>query len=136
MEDLSNGISITDMTLNDFRMDLAEYLKEHAQAWRRCRPASSPRPLDQLFGNLLEEGDLAPGVIFCLRSDNAKVRTDSTYALAPHYLVYVSDDGETRLNFTNARKILDVLKKMAMGRSHPDPHAVAASMPLPATATI
>ena len=44
--------------------------------------------LDQLFGNLLGDEDLAPGVIFCLRSDNAKVRIDSTYALAPHYLVY------------------------------------------------
>ncbi len=126
-EDLGGGISITDMTLNDFRMDLAEYLKGYAQGLEAMPPgAFAVARLDQLFGNLLEEGDLAPGVIFCLRSDNARVRADSTYALAPHYLVYVSDDGETRLNFTNARKILDLFKKLTLGRSHPDPHAVAA----------
>ena len=126
-EDLGGGISITDMTLNDFRMDLAEYLKGYAQSLEAMPPgAFAVARLDQLFGNLLEEDDLAPGAIFCLRSDNAKVRTDSTYALAPHYLVHVSDDGETRLNFTNARKILDLFKKLTLGRSHPDPHAVAA----------
>ncbi|NEX23460.1 hypothetical protein G3480_24755 [Thiorhodococcus mannitoliphagus] len=39
------------------------------------------------------------------------------------YLVYVSDSGEARLNFTNAHKILDLLKKLTLGRSHPEPQA-------------
>ncbi len=127
VEDLGGGISITNMTLNDFRMDLAEYLKEHAEVLEGMPPgAFAVTPCDDLFENLLGEGRLERGVIFCLRSDNAKVRADSTYALAPHYLVYVSDDGEPRLNFTNARKILDLLKKLTLGRSYPEPHAVAA----------
>ncbi len=126
-EDLGGGISITDMTLNDFRMDLAEYLKGRVETLDAMPPgAFAVVRLDQLFGNLLGDEALAPGVIFCLRSDNARVRTDSTYALAPHYLVYCSDDGETRLNFNNARKILDLFKKLTLGRSHPDPHALAA----------
>jgi hypothetical protein len=126
VEDLGGGISITDMTLNDFRMDLAEYLKEQTQVLESApRGTFAVTTSDDLFEHLLDEGRLKPGVVFCLRSDNAKVGTDSTYALSPHYLVYVSDDGETRLNFTNARKILDLLKKLTLGRSYPEPHAVA-----------
>jgi len=117
LEDLSNGISITNMTLNDFRMDLADYLKEHSGRLEHTAPG--------IFAvtqadDLVEDDNLAPGVIFCLRSDNAKVRIDTTYALAPYYLVYVSDTGEVRLNFTHTKQILDLLKKLSLGRVNPD----------------
>jgi len=95
LEDLSNGISITDMTLNDFRMDLTGYLKEHAgQLENMPLGAFAVTKPDDLI-----EEDLEPGVIFCLRSENAKVRADSTYALAPYFLVYVSESGEITQNF-------------------------------------
>ena len=74
--------------------------------------------------DLIEE-DLEPGVIFCLRSENAKIKSDNTYALAPHYLVYVTDAGDIRLNFTHSKQILDLLKKLSLGRSNPDDDAVA-----------
>nr|MBC8433248.1 DEAD/DEAH box helicase family protein [Candidatus Desulfatibia vada] len=121
LEDLGGGISITDMTLNDFRMDLAEYLKEHADRLEQMPPgAFAVTHLD----NLIEEDGLEPGVIFCLRSESAKVSTDSTFALAPHYLVWVSESGEVQMNFTQAKKILDLLKKLSLGRSQPDEGAV------------
>lgn len=121
IEDLSNGISITDMTLNDFRMDLANYLKEHAAGLEHMPPgAFAVTQMD----DLIADEDLEPGVVFCLRSESNKVKVDNTYALAPHYLVYVSDSGEVRLNFTHAKRILDVLKKLALGRTHPDDSAV------------
>ncbi|MBW1795255.1 MAG: DEAD/DEAH box helicase family protein [Deltaproteobacteria bacterium] len=122
LEDLGGGISITDMTLNDFRMDLAEYLKEHADRLEHMPPgAFAVTRVD----DLIEEEGLEPGVIFCLRSESAKVTTDSTYALAPHYLVWVSESGEVQMNFTRAKKILDLLKKLSLGRSQPDEGAVA-----------
>lgn len=127
VEDLGGGISITDMTLNDFRMDLADYLKTNAQALEATPlGAFAVTRLDDLVKNLVDESRLDSGVIFCLRCDNAKVRIDTADSLTPHYLVYVSDDGETRLNVTNPRKILDLFKKLTLGRSHPDPRAVAA----------
>ena len=117
LEDLGGSISITDMTLNDFRMDLAGYLKEHADCLEHMPPgAFAVTRVD----DLVEEEGLGPGVIFCLRSESGKVKTDSTYALAPHYLVWVSESGEVRMNFTQAKKILDLLKKLALGRSQPD----------------
>ena len=122
LEDLGGGISITDMTLNDFRMDLTEYLKEHGDRLEHMPPgAFAVTHID----NLIKEEGLEPGVIFCLRSESAKVNTDSTYALAPHYLVWVSESGEVQINFTKAKKVLDMLKKLSLGRPQPDESAVA-----------
>jgi hypothetical protein len=74
---------------------------------------------DDLIGD-----EIKPGVFFCLRSENAKVKTDNSYALAPYYLVYVADTGEVLLNFPHAKKILDLIKKLSLGHSHPDMEAV------------
>ncbi|MBL4810609.1 MAG: DEAD/DEAH box helicase family protein [Phycisphaerales bacterium] len=122
MEDLSNGISITDLTLNDFRMDLVEYLKEHEDRLENMPLGAFAVTTDDAMINI--EG-VGPGVIWCLRAENAKVRSDSTYALSPHYLVYVADDGEVKLNFTSTKRILDIFKKLSLGRSQPDDAAVA-----------
>ena len=122
MEDLSNGISITDMTLTDFRMDLADYLKEHMDRLEHMPPGVFAVTETD---DLIEEESLEAGVVFCLRSDNTKVRVDTTYALAPYYLVYISDAGEVRLNFTHTKRILDLLKKLSIGRVNPDEKAYA-----------
>ena len=127
IEDLGGGISITDLTLNDFKMDLSSYLKHHAEelaslplgAWSVALPAGQED--EELFA----ESGLKPGAFFCLRSENARVTVDSTYALSPHFLVYVGDDGEVVLNFTQTRRFLDLVKKLALGRSQPDPAAHA-----------
>ena len=122
LEDLGGGISITDMTLNDFRMDLTEYLKEHNHLLEHMPPgAFAVTHID----DLIKTEGLEPGVIFCLRNESAKMDTDSTYALSPHYLVWVSEYGEVQMNFTQAKKILDLLKKLSLGRSQPDESAVA-----------
>lgn len=122
IEDLSDGISITDLTLNDYRMDLGDYLKEHGDTLAQMPlGAYAVTEIDDLIAN---EG-LAPGVIFCLRNMNARVHGDPTYALAPHYLVYVSDNGSVRLNFTHVRPILDALKRLSLGRARPDRSAIA-----------
>ena len=120
LEDLGGSISITDMTLNDFRMDLSEYLKEHTDHLEQMPPGvfTVTRMAD-----LIENEGLEPGVIFCLRNESARVKTDSTYALAPYYLVWVSETGEIQLNFTHAKKILDILKKLSIGHADPDEKA-------------
>ncbi|MDA3950487.1 MAG: C-terminal helicase domain-containing protein, partial [Spirochaeta sp.] len=117
IEDLSNGISITDLTLSDFKIDLLEHLKEHTESLTSTPLGTfAVATSDELVRN----ENLAPGIIFCLQSDNQKVRLDSTYALAPYYLVYVTDQGEVRLNFTQTRQILDVFKKLTLGRQNVD----------------
>ena len=105
IEDLGENISITDLTLNDFRMDLTGYLKEHREELERKSLGA--------FAVAEADEDLPPGVIFCLRSENPKVDTDTTYALAPHYLVHISDSGVVTLNYAQAKKVLDLLRKAA-----------------------
>ncbi|MBK1718110.1 DUF6575 domain-containing protein [Thiocystis violacea] len=120
IEDLGGGISITDLTLNDFKMDLGNYLKHHQEELARLPPGVFSVAIDDA---LLQDSEIKPGAFFCLRSDNAKVTVDSTYALSPHFLVFVADDGEVVLNFTQTRRILDVVKKLSLGRSQPDTQA-------------
>jgi SNF2 family DNA or RNA helicase len=119
-EDLRGGISITDLTLNDFRMDLSNYLKEHTDKLERMPLGvfAVTKP-DDLIDDVIQ-----PGIIFCLSCENDKVKTDGSYAIDPYYLVYVSDTGEVLLNFTHTKKILDLFKKLSLGRSNPDADAV------------
>ena len=68
-----------------------------------------------------------PGVIFCLRAEgNASARRFAPgYPLAPHYLIHVSEDGSVLLPFTQAKGILDRLKRLCLGRGMPDALACA-----------
>ena len=123
LEDLGGGISITDMTLNDFRMDLSNYLKDHADKLEQMSlGAFAVAGPDDLIGD-----EIKPGVFFCLRSENAKVKTDNSYALAPYYLVYVADSGEVLLNFPMPRKFL------TFSRNSPSAARILTWMPLNAS---
>ncbi|MDF1543229.1 MAG: helicase-related protein [Anaerosomatales bacterium] len=117
IEDLSSGISITDLTLNDFRMDLARHLKGH-----RAEMEGMPLGVHAAvcLDDLTDEDGLEPGVFFCLRSENPANQRDGGYPLAPHYLVYVGSDGATRLNYHQTRRVLELMKKIALGRSQQD----------------
>lgn len=123
LEDMAGGVSITDLTLNDFRMDLSDYMN-------RNRPdekgkSQNLHALEQapiglyaavtLDDSLTDEG-LKSGVIFCLkniRTGTQAVQVDDNYPLAPYFLVYVSDDAVIELNFTQSKKVLDLLKRQA-----------------------
>ena len=120
MEDLSTGVSITDLTLTDFRIDLAQYLKAHPGKL-------DTQPLGTYAVTTTLDADIPPGVIFCLQAcgpaaDKAK---ESDYPLAPHYLVHVGDDGAVLLPYPQAKRILDRLKRLALGRELPDAGACA-----------
>lgn len=123
LEDLSSGVSIADLTLNDFRIDLAGQLREQ------------PGMLDSMplgsfaITTTAENGEksIPPGMVFCLRAaGEAGVNVaESGYPLAPHYMVHVGDDGAVLLPFTQAKRILDRLKKLCIGRDMPDATACA-----------
>jgi hypothetical protein len=117
------GVSITDLTLNDFRMDLAAYMKAYPNTLEQS--PSGLLAVASLDANLQQEG-LEPGVIFCLKNIRNPVQTDNSYALAPHFLVYVTAEGEVKHPFTATRQVLDNLKKLAVRHSVPDEIAIAA----------
>lgn len=122
LEDLSSGVSITDLTLNDFRVELARVL------------AHQPGRLEEIALGACavvpavdDAGEMAipPGVIFCLRAAGEGARTivEPGYPLAPHYMVHVGDDGAVLLSHTQARQLLDRLKRLTAGREMVDAEA-------------
>jgi Superfamily II DNA/RNA helicases, SNF2 family len=123
LEDLSSGVSIADLTLNDFRIDLAGFLREHPGLLERL-PLGTMAVTTAAFAG---ESPIPPGVIFCLRAagESALKTIEPGYPLAPHYLVHVGDDGSVLLPFTQAKQALDRLKKLAVGRDLPDDGACA-----------
>ena len=123
LEDLSSGISIADLTLNDFRIDLAGFLKENVELLQRQPYGTFAVTTSQGSG----ESAIPPGVIFCLRAagETALNAIEPDYPLAPHYLVHVDDDGAVLLPFAQAKQVLDRIKKLAIGRDLPDAGACA-----------
>ena len=131
LEDLSSGVSIADLTLTDFRIDLADY--------RRVNPhVLDSVPLGMHAVTVTSDDDIPPGVIFCLRAEGSATegRFQPDYPLAPHFLVHVGEDGSVLLPFTQAKAVLDRLKRLCVGKDMPDALACARSMPPPARATI
>ena len=118
LEDLSSGVSIADLTLTDFRIDLAHYLKAHPGKLESL-------PLGTFAVTSTPETGISPGVIFCLQAEGeaAAKSFEPGYPLAPHYLVHVGDDGAVLLPFTQAKTALDRLKRVCIGRDLPDAEA-------------
>lgn len=120
LEDLSSGVAITDLTLTDFRIDLAEYTRAHPGKLDGL-------PLGAFAVTTSIDADIEPGIIFCLRAEGSAAgkAVDPGYPLAPHYLVHVGRDGSVLLPYTQAKRILDRLKRLSMGRDMPDATACA-----------
>lgn len=121
LEDLSGGVSITDLTLNDFRVDLAEVLAEKKELLE-----SLPYTTHAVTTAIADlDNPVPPGVIFCLRAvgEAATSATATGNPLAPNYLVHVGSDGETLLNVSQAKQILDRLRRLCLGKSRADPKA-------------
>lgn len=118
LEDLSSGVSIADLTLTDFRIDLAQYLKAHPGKLESL-------PLGTFAVTTSPETGIPPGIVFCLRAvDEAAAKSfEPGYPLAPHYIVHIGDDSTTLLPFTQAKTVLDRLKRVCVGRDLPDAEA-------------
>lgn len=122
MEDLAGGLSITDLTLSDFRMDAAarpiEQLAEIAR-WPLALFGVSK------FDDTLYSDGLSPGAIFLIRAREVSAAVPSDYPLAPYLLAYVTDAGTLAHAIDQPKLALDVLRHHALGQTEPDPEALA-----------
>lgn len=112
LEDLKTGVSITDLGLNDFRMDLLNYVKEHGDMEDVPKGMHAVVPAQPDLG-------LKPGVIFALRNCNDGVNINQQNRLHPYYLVYIAKDGEIIANHAEAKKLLDLARASSNGRHEP-----------------
>ena len=112
LEDVKAGVSITDLGLNDFRMDLLNYIKENGDL------EHLPSGLHTVVPANSEKG-LKPGVIFTLRNINHVVNINQQNRLHPFYLVYIANDGEVMHNHTEVKRLLDLARTACKGESNP-----------------
>lgn len=121
LEDLSGGISITDLTMNDFKMDLMEYMKENRSKLEKA-------PMGMYAVSSIEDENLKnqvkPGVIFTLKQVNSDIKPSESNPLSPYFMVYVYDDGTVRYNYLHTKKILDFYKKLCSGKKEVIPELV------------
>jgi SNF2 family DNA or RNA helicase len=110
LEDLREGVSITDLGLNDFRVDLTNLMKEYGEL------KNIPEGLHAVVkaSPILEEG-----VIFVLKNVNSSVNIDKLNRLHPFYLVYMKMNGDLILSHIDSKKILDAMRLLSKGISEP-----------------
>ena len=116
MEDLKTGISISDLGLNDFRIDLLSYIKGNDQL------SLMPTGMHAVISENPKTG-LVPGVIFTLFNRNQSVNINQQNRLHPYYLVYMSNSGEVIARHTEVKHILDQARKGCKGYENPIPEA-------------
>ena len=112
LEDISGAISITDLTFNDFKIELMEYMKTNRKLLDEAPNGMyAVAKIDESVSDIVK-----PGVIFTLRQVKGKEQSKEQNPLFPYYMVYIRDDGEVQLSFLHAKKILDYYKKLCSGK--------------------
>ncbi|OON85793.1 helicase [Oribacterium sp. C9] len=110
IEDMSTGISIMDLGLNEFRLDLLEYVKTHHDLEKK------PKGLHAVVRASEENPE---GIIFVLRNVNNSVNIDNQNRIHPFYMVYISSDGEVVCDYLNPKHLLDTMRLLCRGESEP-----------------
>ncbi|MCA3083257.1 MAG: DEAD/DEAH box helicase family protein [Burkholderiales bacterium] len=116
LEDLKTGVSITDLGLNDFRMDLLNYVKANGEL------SNVPSGMHAVVPAKPEMG-LRPGVIFTLCNRNPSVNVSQQNRLHPYYLVYISREGVVIHDHTEVKRLLDLVRSCCKGQAQPIPDA-------------
>ncbi|MGO3181858.1 MAG: helicase-related protein [Aequorivita sp.] len=112
IEEMDSGISITDLGLNDFRMDLVNYINEGNDL------SGIPNGMHAVCPKVPEKG-IDEGVVYVLKNINSEINIDNTNQLHPFYLVYIKRNGQILSNHLNVKNTLDILRGIAKGRTEP-----------------
>lgn len=110
IEDMSTGISIMDLGLNEFRLDLLEYIKTHDDLDKKPKGLHAVVPATE---------ECPEGVIFVLRNINNSINIDNQNRIHPFYMVYIGVDGEVVCDYLNPKKLLDTVRLLCRGKSEP-----------------
>lgn len=108
IEEMSSGISIMDLGLNEFRLDLLDYIKTHPEI------ENAPNGMNAVVKSTAE---LPSGVIYVLRNVKNEVNINSQNRLHPFYMVYLSDDGEVVIDHLSPKEMLDTFRFLCKGKT-------------------
>lgn len=112
IEDMTTGISIMDLGLNEFRLDLLDYIKLHPDIDKAPFGLSAVAPAGE---------DTPAGVIYVLKNRSNSVNIDNQNRLHPFYMVYISDEGEVICDHLSPKNMLDKMRFLCKGKTEPIP---------------
>lgn len=110
IEEMSTGVSIMDLGLNEFRLDLLDYMKQGHDI------EHTPMGLHALVAS---DKDAPPGVVFVLKNRNNEINIDRKNRLHPFYMVYISKDSEVIVDHLDPKDLLDRMRHLCRGKAEP-----------------
>ena len=110
IEEMSTGISIMDLGLNEFRLDLLEYMKLHSDIEKVPFGLHSIAPASE---------ETPSGVIYILKNHSNSVNIDNQNRLHPFYMVYISQEGKIICDYLSPKNILDKMRLLCRGKTEP-----------------
>lgn len=110
IEEMNTGVSIMDLGLNEFRLDLLEYINQGHDI------EHTPHGLHAIVPAM---SDTPPGVVFVLKNRNNSVNIDRKNRLHPFYMVYIGQDSSVIVNHLEPKDLLDRLRMLCKGKSKP-----------------
>lgn len=111
IEDMTTGISIMDLGLNEFRLDLLEYIKLHDDIDK------TPFGLHAVVS---ATDEMPEGVIYVLENRSNSVNIDNQNRLHPFYMVYINKAGEVVCDHLSPKNMLDKMRFLCKGKLEPD----------------
>lgn len=112
LEDVDGSITITDLGLNEFRMDVVSYIKEHGE------PKNIPNGLYAVVRHD-DNANIQKGVIYVLKNKVDDINIGKKNRLHPYYLVYLDEQGNVINNHMEVKQILDVIRKTCKNQTEP-----------------
>ncbi|MFQ0994208.1 helicase-related protein [Gilliamella sp. BG2] len=110
IEDITNSISIMDLGLNEFRLDLLEYIKNH--------PELDKTPYG-LHAVVPASPDIPAGVIYILKNRANSININNQNRLHPFYMVYVANNSEVICDHLSPKQLLDKIRLLCKGKTEP-----------------
>jgi Superfamily II DNA/RNA helicases, SNF2 family len=112
IEEMSSGISIMDLGLNEFRLDLLEYTSGHPDLDKTPYGLHAVAPVSE---------DTPSGVIYVLKNRSNSVNRDNQNRLHPFYMVYIADSGEVICDHLSPKQMLDKMRFLCKGKTEAIP---------------
>jgi len=129
LEDMSETVSLTEFTFDDFRIELMNFLQNNRKQLEEApfglyTVVPAPGGMHSKYCDIdlfskTEQDIIKPGVVFCLKQKGDSKGNEEVNPLQPYFLVYIRNDGTVRFNYTNAKQILEIYRIMCQGRTQP-----------------
>lgn len=124
-----DGVSLTDFTLDDYRIDLWNFIQQNRERLEQSPnglyavvPAPSGKHSDPERVTLFNQqwiDIIQPGIVYCLKHEELVDGANNINPLFPYFLVYIRNDGTVRYSYAQSKQILELMRVLCQNRKAP-----------------